>query len=352
MANAIPSPHDSGWREHVQSGLKLSKGVGLACVVAMAATFVSDHYGGPQLLYALLMGLALHHVTESPDIKLGIDFSARSLLRVGVALLGARITVDQVTGLGISAGVLVACGMVLTIFLGLGLARLLSRPLTEGVLSGSSVAICGASAALAVSAVLPQNKENARFTLLVVVGVTVLSTMAMIIYPYVLNTLHLSAQQDGIFLGGTIHDVAQVVAAGMLVGPEAADVATVVKLFRVLLLLPIVMVISVAVHRHQREQAEVEHVGKRPPLMPLFLLAFLVMVALSSFGVFSAHHIALASETSRWLLVIAIAAAGMKTNFKDLAMLGWQPLAMLVGETVFLAVFVLGFLALAHIGLS
>lgn len=325
-------------------GAYLFKGVALAVLIAMASAFVSNQYGGPQLLYALLIGLSFHHLTESAQIKAGVDFSARSLLRVGVALLGARITLDQVTGLGVSTGVLVASGMILTIGLGLALSRLLDRPLSEGVLSGSAVAICGASAALAVSAVLPQSKDNARFTLLVVVGVTVLSTVAMIVYPYLLALMPLTPRQDGIFLGGTIHDVAQVVAAGMLLGPQAADTATVVKLFRVLLLLPIVMLITLAFHQHQRRELggnDSLPAGKRPPLMPLFLVGFVVLVLLSSLGVFDAHAIEVASSASRWLLVVAISAAGLKTSFKDLALLGWQPLVMLVSETALLAAFVL-----------
>ena len=111
-------------------------------------------------------------------------------------------------------------------------------------MSGGSVGFCGASEAMAISSVLPQTKENKRFTLLAVVGVTVLSTTAMVLYPFFMQLLALSPVQSGIFLGGTIHDVAQVVAAGMMIGQEAGDAATVVKLFRVVLLMPVVLLIA------------------------------------------------------------------------------------------------------------
>lgn len=97
---------------------------------------------------------------------------------------------------------------------------------------------------MAIASVLPQTRENERFTLMAVVGVTVLSTLAMVTYPLFLNWMSAPAVQSGIFLGSTIHDVAQVVAAGMMMGQESGDTATVVKLFRVVLLLPVVMLIA------------------------------------------------------------------------------------------------------------
>ncbi|GAD24542.1 YeiH family protein [Acidovorax sp. MR-S7] len=313
----------------------------IVCVtIALAATFLSQHYGGPQLLYALLIGLTFHFLHGNPQISAGIDFCARTLLRTGVALLGARITADQVAHLGLRTGIIVALGLCLTILCGLAMSRLLSRRMEEGLLSGGAVAICGASAAMAIAAVLPQSKENERLTLFTVVGVTVFSTLAMIVYPFALHYLPLSPIQSGVFLGGTIHDVAQVVAAGMLLGPEAADAATLVKLFRVLLLVPVVIVITFALRKLSGEAGNAK-VGSRVPSVPGFLVAFMALVVLSSLGVWPPAVTALASESSRWLLVIAIAAAGVKTSFEELLKLGWQPVLMLFVETLFIATFVL-----------
>lgn len=156
--------------------------------------------------------------------------------------------------------------MVGTIAIGLFLARLFGRSSSQGLISGGSVAICGASAAMAIASVLPQTKENERFTLLVVVGVTVLSTIAMVIYPFSLELLEFNPKISGIFIGSTIHDVAQVVAAGMLLGPQAGDTATIVKLFRVILLMPIVVAI-VIIFRNQNNAALPE---KQQPLIPTF----------------------------------------------------------------------------------
>ena len=312
-------------------------GLLVCAVVSLAATFLSVHYGGPQLLYALLMGLSLHFLIKNPQIKPGVDFCGRSLLRLGVALLGARITLGQVGQLGLGTAALIISAVVLTIGCGVALAKLLGRSQSEGLLSGGAVAICGASAALAIASVLPQNKSNERFTLLTVVGVTVLSTVAMVLYPFALRWLGLSPTQAGIFLGGTIHDVAQVVAAGMLLGPQSGDTATVVKLFRVMLLMPIVLLIALAYRNHPETQNQDEQV----PLIPGFLLGFIVLVLLASTGVLAPAWVQSASDASRWMLVAAITAAGIKTSFEELLQLGWQPVLLLLGETVWIAAWVL-----------
>lgn len=337
------------WIRSVQAH---SKGVLLCIAIALMATFLASHYGGPQLLYALLIGLAFHFLVKKPGVKTGVDFCGRTVLRIGVALLGARITLSQMGQLGIGSALLIMGAVALTVGFGVLLARWLDRPREEGLISGGAVAICGASAALAVASVLPQNPRNERFTLLTVVGVTVLSTVAMVLYPFVLKLLSATPAHAGLFLGGTIHDVAQVVAAGMLLGPQAGDTATVVKLFRVMLLTPVVVVIAL-LYRRQTQQsvadaaaavaADGQAVANAPvavPLIPGFLLAFIVLMLLASSQVFPAAWVDAASSASRYCLLVAIAAAGVKTSFEELLQLGWKPLAMLVFETIFIAALV------------
>lgn len=314
---------------------QLWPGVLVCAVIALAATFISEHQGGPQLLYALLIGLAFNFLAGNECVAPGVSLCARTGLRCGVALLGARITVDQVAHLGIGTGVGVALSVVATIVFGVLLAKLMRRPREEGLVSGCAVGICGASAALAVAAALPSTKETERFTLLAVVGVTLLSTVAMVLYPVLLNATHTAPHTSGVFLGATIHDIAQVVAAGLMMGPEAGETAAIVKLFRVALLVPIVALIAMA----YRDRAGAP-VGSRIPALPGFLLWFVVLVVLTSTGAIGAEMAAAASGASRWLLVTAIAAAGIKTNFAELMKLGWRPVVMLVCETVFIAVIV------------
>ena len=322
----------------------------ICTVIALSATFLSEHYGGPQLLYALLIGLSLHFLSLQESTRNGINFCAKTVLRIGVALLGIRITLGQVSQLGMSVGLVLVLAVALTIGAGLLLARWLKRPVEEGILSGGSVGICGASAAMAISSVLPQTRENERFTLLAVVGVTVLSTTAMVLYPFFMHLLALSPVQSGIFLGGTIHDVAQVVAAGMMMGPQAGDAATVVKLFRVVLLMPVVLLIAFAYRKNAAAAIEEGSARDKVPLVPTFLIGFIVLVLLASTGMVPAAVVQSANDVSRWCLVIAISAAGVKTSFEDLQKLGWQPVVMLVTETVVIATFVLAAILLLKLG--
>jgi uncharacterized integral membrane protein (TIGR00698 family) len=322
----------------------------ICAVIALSATFISEHYGGPQLLYALLIGLSLHFLSLQESTGVGINFCAKTVLRIGVALLGIRITLGQVSHLGMSVGLMLILAVALTIGAGLLLARMLNRPVEEGILSGGSVGICGASAAMAISSVLPQTRENERFTLLAVVGVTVLSTTAMVIYPFFLHLLGMSPIQSGIFLGGTIHDVAQVVAAGMMMGQDAGDAATVVKLFRVVLLMPVVLLIAFAYRKRGAVSTAVGSGKHKVPLVPTFLIGFVVLVLIASTGMVPAALVSAANSVSRWCLVIAISAAGVKTSFEDLKKLGWQPVVMLVTETVVIAGFVLLAILLLKLG--
>jgi uncharacterized integral membrane protein (TIGR00698 family) len=237
-----------------------------------------------------------------------------------------------------------------TIASGVLLARACRRPVSEGLLSGGAVGICGASAAMAISSVLPPTRENERFTLMAVVGVTVLSTLAMVAYPLFLYGLSVSPVQSGIFLGGTIHDVAQVVAAGMMMGQESGDAATVVKLFRVVLLLPVVMLIAFGYRKWGAVHEAVDISQKKPPLVPGFLMGFMALVMLASTGWVPTEVTAMANSVSRWCLVIAIAAAGVKTSLGELAKLGWQPVLMLVVETLVIACFVLSAILFMNLG--
>jgi uncharacterized integral membrane protein (TIGR00698 family) len=314
--------------------LKKLPGILVCLVIALSTGFLSENYGGPQLLYALLIGLSLHFLYSNESVKAGIDFSSKTILRIGVALLGIRITFTDISEIGLSAAAIVVFSVVTTVLLGVVLARTLGFSRDFGLIAGGSVGICGASAALAVASVLPKSKANEQFTLLVVVGVTVLSTVAMVVYPFILKMLEIASMDAGIFIGTTIHDVAQVVAAGMLFGPEAGDVSTVVKLFRVALLIPVVLVISLF-FASQPSKVVGFHSFK---LIPFFLIGFVALSLVASFQIVSSEIVQTISGISRWMLVTAIAAAGLKTNFQELAQLGWKPVVLLVAETLYIAI--------------
>jgi uncharacterized integral membrane protein (TIGR00698 family) len=313
----------------------------LACgVVAAAATFLSEHYGAPVMLFALLLGMAMNFLSAEGPCAAGVGFTGREVLRIGVALLGLRITIDQVTALGWFPPLLVVGTVALTIVASVIAARLFGFKGLFGLLTGGATAICGASAALALSAALPNHPLKERATLFTVIGVSALSTVAMIAYPMIVHALDLGPSQAGIFLGGTIHDVAQVVGAGYSISRETGDAATLVKLMRVAMLLPVIAV-AVMITRMGIGGFEGAPGAARPPLLPWFAVAFAVLVAINSLGWIPQPVLALGNDVSRWCLVAAIAGIGMKTQLKELATVGIKPILLMVGETVFLALLVL-----------
>jgi uncharacterized integral membrane protein (TIGR00698 family) len=222
-------------------GRSLFPGVLACAVLSTAATFLSQQYGAPVMLLALLLGMAMNFLSVEGPCRPGIEFTARTVLRIGVALLGLRITAAQVAALGWHPIMLVGVSVVLTIAVAMIAARLLGFQGRFGLLSGGATAICGASAALALAASMPHHPLKERATLFTIIGVSCLSTLAMIAYPILARALGFDAQQAGVFLGATIHDVAQVVGAGYSMSHETGDVATVVKLMRVATLLPVIV---------------------------------------------------------------------------------------------------------------
>jgi uncharacterized integral membrane protein (TIGR00698 family) len=318
----------------------------LACaVVAAAATFLSEHYGAPVMLFALLLGLAMNFLSSEGPCAAGIAFTGRTVLRLGVALLGLRITVGQVAELGWQPLAIVVVSVVLTIAVSMVVARAMGFQALFGLLSGGATAICGASAALALAAALPNHPLKERATLFTVIGVSALSTLAMIVYPMLAQALGLDERAAGVFLGATIHDVAQVVGAGYGMSATTGDVATLVKLLRVAMLVPVIVFAVMLARRNGRGDVSGER-GPRPPLLPWFAVAFALLVAVNSLQVLPPAVPAFGNEASRWCLVAAIAGIGMKTQLKELSTVGLKPVALMIGETAFLAGLALGLMEL------
>lgn len=315
---------------------ELMPGFAVSVVVAAAACFLSEHYGAPVMLFALLLGMGLNFLASDTKCKAGIEFTARTVLRAGIALLGMRITLGQITALGWQPVALVITLVVVTISVSVVAAKLLGFQKLFGMLTGGATAICGASAALALSAAFPNHPQKEKATLFTVIGVSALSTLAMIIYPMIAQWLELSPQAAGVFLGATIHDVAQVVGAGYSMSTETGDTATVVKLMRVAMLLPVI-VCAAMITRMQG----VDSGGERPPLLPWFAVGFLVLACINSTGWVPVIVQNGTNELSRWFLIIAISALGMKTQIKELASVGIKPILLMIGESIFLVILVL-----------
>ncbi|MDH4414574.1 MAG: putative sulfate exporter family transporter [Rhizobium sp.] len=323
---------------------KLFPGLSVTVLIALASAFLSEHYGAPAMLLAILIGLALHFLAEDPKTAAGLDFASRFVLRLGIALLGLRVSVAMFADLGAPVIAMIVAAVVLTIAFGILASRLLSQSTAFGVLTGGAVAICGASAALAISAALGnRSKEADQQMVFTVIGVTMLSTLAMIFYPIVASMAGLDDHQTGIFLGATIHDVAQVAGAGFSVSVPAGETAVFVKLIRVTMLAPVVLVAALAFRR------SVSGDVKRPPLLPGFVVAFLLLGTLNSLVTIPTVVADWAGTFSRWALLVAIAAVGVKTSLPEVFKIGGRAIGVLVADTVFLALLALS--AIVFLGL-
>ncbi|MFN4170230.1 MAG: YeiH family protein [Pseudorhodobacter sp.] len=322
----------------------LLPGLLLSVTIAAAAGFLADHYGAPAMLFALLIGIAFNFLHEESTCRAGVDFAARTLLRLGVGLLGLRIALDDLAQFGWTGAAVIAGLVALTIATGFVVAPLLGRGWRFALLTGGAVAICGASAALGLAPGIPANENTERNTLFTVMAVTTLSTIAMVAYPILFQTMDLSDIQRGFLIGVTIHDVAQVVGAGFSISDSAGETATIAKLFRVALL-PVVLVAVVLSLRISGAGTA----GGKVPLLPWFMVLFLVLSATGSAIDLPASVTGAVSDASRLLLVTAIAALGVKTSMRAMREVGPGHLGVVVIETLVLlgaALLLLGFVPL------
>ena len=319
----------------------LIPGMVLCVTVGMAASFLSGHYGAPVMLFALLLGIAFNFVEPAGKFQPGVTFASKTLLRVGVALLGARVTLGSMTELGLMPLFLAILGVMLTMGLGIMLAHFMGRNTAFGVLTGGAVGICGASAALALSSVLPRGPGgiSERDTIFTVVSVTALSTVAMVAYPILAKLLGFGDTRAGIFIGATVHDVAQVVGAGFSISDVAGNTATIVKLVRVAMLIPVIAGLAFFLRNRGGSDGQIEGSATR---FPTFLIGFIGLVIVNSFGLIPPLVATIAAESSRWFLVIAIAGLGTKTSLGQLMEVGPRAAVIIVTQTLALALFAVG----------
>ncbi|MEL7535446.1 MAG: putative sulfate exporter family transporter [Pseudomonadota bacterium] len=299
----------------------LLSGVVVCAVLVIAARLLDEYAAVPAMLGVLLLGVAVRAVGNPRFhvVEHGVAFSARTLLRIGVALLGARVVLDDLVDLGPAAIAVVLASVAATLGGGIWLARRAGLSGDLARISATSVAICGASAALAASAIMPSRAGLVRDTALVIVIVSLLSTAVMIGYPLLVQALGFDANATAVILGAAIHDVAQVVGAGFAVSPDVGVKAVTVKMLRVACLVPAVLWLAyrVACHATERQHARIG--------LPWFLWTFVILAAVSSLGFLPPSLRELTTWASSILLLMAVGAIGLQT---DLQSLRQAPLAL------------------------
>jgi uncharacterized integral membrane protein (TIGR00698 family) len=341
MANSVAVEVARLW---APSNLRRSAaGIALCCAIA-AVAFIANaehwmQFGKvfiPPLIVTLIVGMMLQPLSTKEILQPGLEFSGRTLLRTGVALYGAQLTVGDLVHGGALPVVIAISAVGVTIVFGVLLARTMGLSRDFGFLTGCATGVCGAAAAMAASAVLPRHENSDRDLAFAVMGINFISTVTMVVYP----TLHLwlgySTFEMGVFLGGSIGDVAQVAGAGQTLGKEFVTIAIITKLLRVACLLPAVTIIAWWVARGG------ERAGNARPAPPVFLFGFLILAGINSTGVIPHSAQNFLSQVSSFLIIAAIAALGIKTSLLALVRIGLRPVMLLVIETLFIGVMVAG----------
>ena len=342
-------------RSRCAVALELLPGVTLSGAIALVGYAAAPHIGRivpiPAMVITLLVGIAFNPVAARALTQPGMSFCVRTVLRWAVALMGLRVGLSEIAALGLGTAVLIVLGMAATIVSGFVFASWAGRAPGFGALAGVGTAVCGASATLAVSTVVPDYEGKAADIAFVVVAINAIATLTMLVYPPLCALLGFGPQTTGVMLGGTIHDVAQVAGAGYAVSTAVGNTAVIVKLFRVFLLLPVVLGVGYYFTRRGMGHGEA-----RVPL-PLFAFVFLLLCALNSAVPLvpsllphyqPVKHILV--DASNWGLLLAIASLGLSTSVRTIIALGWRHIATALGTTVVIFVVVTGGLLLMRTG--
>lgn len=319
-------------------------GITLTLFVAGAGMFFAQILDLSSVLVTLVIGILLNPIFERPNmapkVNPGLDYSLALPLQIGTGLLGLKITDDLLKLMSPSIILLIIAGVLLT----LGISVLVNRFLIkweslEAAMTGAGVAICGASAMLAMSLVLKKGRLRQESLISLIMTVIGLSAIAMVLYPLIVKLLGFDDAVGGLIMGATIHQVSQVVGAGAVFGPEGMAVATMSKMLRVACLVP-VMVIFITFYGRNDEAGT----AKMNPLayMPKFLYFFILLAVANIYGWVPELIKPTLSAISNILILLAVAAIAVKTNLRSLLTVGWKPVVLMTIDSIFLFVWIVG----------
>lgn len=309
-------------------------GVGIAVVLLTALVPALS-----ALLLAIVIGAIVGNLRiVPPGAASSVSWASKKYLRIGIVLLGFKLSLISLGAIGIQ-GIAVLLITVTATFLGtLVIGRALRVPRVTRMLVATGFSICGASAVAAMSSVVDPEGRSEEDTAQAVAMVTIFGTIAMFTLPFLATVLGLSDLQAGIWVGASVHEVAQVVAAGGMISAGALAIATVAKLGRVVLLAPLITIVSAIEYRRSGEHAS----GKRPPLIPLFVAGFLAAIVFRTFVPLSAEVLHALEFAANLLLAAAMLGLGFGVDIRKMIATGWRPLALgavstLLAATVALA---------------
>jgi len=321
---------------------RLLPGLALAFTAAVAAWAVQLVVPAlSALLVAILLGVVVTHIWQMPEsVRPGMKVAAKRVLRLGIVVLGLQLALDDILDLGIGVLAVVVAIVAIGILGTLALGRWMGIPGPLTMLIACGFSICGAAAVAAVEGSTDSDEDDVASA----IGLVVLfGTIMIFLVPLLLAPLGLDDHTRGLIAGGSIHEVAQVVAVGGIIGGGALTVAVVVKLARVLMLAPVIFALSLV-----RRRAGVSDGSALPPLVPLFIIGFLVMALLRTFGAVPTVVLDLGQLLQTLLLGAAMFALGTGVHISLLRRVGGKPLVLGLVSTVL--VFALAFVGMVLIG--
>lgn len=249
----------------------------------------------------------------------GIKFCTKEILRTGIVLYGFRLTFQSVVAVGTAAIVIDVVIVVGTILLGIWLGKLFKMDSDLSLLTATGSAICGAAAVLGAEPVV---KAQPHKTAVAVSTVVIFGTLSMFIYPalYRAGVFSLNAAEMGLYTGSTLHEVAHVVGAGNAMGPEISDTAVIVKMIRVMMLAPVLLIMSLLLARRKGAKG-----GKTAITIPWFAFGFLAVIGFNSFDLLPATLVDKVNSFDTFLLTMAMTALGAETSIDKFKQAGAKP---------------------------
>ena len=324
----------SPWRDKINGVLFV--GLLAAAVVQLATTPVVKSMGFSPLVVGIVCGMLYGNFlrgTMPAEWGVGVHFTARRLLRVAVAFYGLNISVQQIIAVGLP-GIIVSTAVVLSVLV-LGTlvgTRILKLDRDTAMLTAAGSAICGAAAVLAFETTL---KAEPHKSAVAVATVVLFGTISMFLYPllFQLGWIALDPRAFGIFLGGTVHEVAQVVGAASNIDAATTEVATIVKMTRVALLVPVLLVLGFWLQRSATTSADPTSAKTKLPI-PWFAIGFLVLALINSAQVIPAAILQTLRTLDIFVLTMAMTALGIETRFAQIRKAG--PRVMVLGVILFI----------------
>ncbi len=311
---------------------------GLAAAIAVAIVARLSSLALPTLLnevlVAVLLGVVVANSGALPATATpGLRFAVQRVLRLGIILLGARLSLGDVAQIGAAALGLVLVTMTVAFSFALLAGRVFSLPRRLAILIGVGTAVCGNSAIVATAPVIDAEDREVSFA---VATITVFGTLAVFVYPFIGHALALASPVFGVWSGVAVNDTSQVVAASAAYSPEARDIATVVKLVRNTLMAPLIVVIAWWWARYGRvESSEVRAGALRA--FPLFVLGFLFMALLRTVGTIDRGLAAPIDEVAKACILVALAGVGLSTRLTQMRSVGPRPFYVGLGTAVLMA---------------